>query len=38
MNGACWTLDVEISMGTGNGYLMANTGNTIIYAMRSTVC
>jgi hypothetical protein len=38
MNGAYWILDVEISKGTGNGYRMADTGNTIIYAMRSTGC
>jgi hypothetical protein len=38
MNGACWTLDVEISMGTTDGFAMADTGNTIIYIMRSSVC
>ena len=38
MNGAYWTLDVWISMGTGIGIRMANIGNTIIYAMRPTVC
>jgi hypothetical protein len=38
MNGAYWILDVEIFMGTGNGYRMEDTGNTLIYAIRSTVC
>ena len=38
MNGAFRTLDVETNMGTGNGFRMANCGNTIIYAMRPTVC